>query len=269
MTHDVLRSTADHDARVSALILAGRRSGEIDPLASVENAPHKALLIAGGKPLLRRVAEALQTSKRVSEIRVAAPHDVRDAFTQALAGIDGWAFVDSEASPTATVLAAIERLQGEERLLVTTCDHALLNAAIVRDFLNAVGNSDAAAACVEKEAYRQRFPNSRRTFIRLKDLQFSGANLFYFNGARAKNLAAFWRRLEMKRKNPAAMAREIGVVTALSYLIGITTKAGLEKTIKRKTGVSVRLTPLDDPQAAIDVDKPEDLVLVREILALD
>ena len=26
---------------------------------------------------------------------------------------------------------------------------------------------------------------------------------------------------------------------------------------------------LDDPQAAIDVDKPEDLVLVREILALD
>ena len=28
MTHDVLRSTADHDARVSALILAGRRSGE-------------------------------------------------------------------------------------------------------------------------------------------------------------------------------------------------------------------------------------------------
>ena len=69
-------------------------------------------------------------------------------------------------------------------------------------------------------------------------------------------------------ENPAAMAREIGIITALSNLTGQITKAGLEKTISRRTKVAARLVPLATPEAAIDVDKPEDLTLVRNILAL-
>lgn len=257
------------DIPVDALVLAGRRSGETDPLASVDNVPHKALLVAGGKPLIRRVIEALQASGRISGIRIAAPDDVRNAIASALAGVSGWSFVDAEGSPAKTVLSSIERLSGDRALLVTTCDHALLTGDMVRAFLSEARESDAAAACVARDVYEARFPNSRRTFIRLKDIHFSGANLFWFAGARAKGLADFWRRLEAKRKNPAAMAREIGVFTAFSYLAGQMTKDGLEKTIRRKTKVEARLIPLQTPEAAIDVDKPEDLVLVRNILALD
>jgi hypothetical protein len=140
---------------------------------------------------------------------------------------------------------------------------------MVRAFLDDAQKGDAAAACVDRAVYEARFPASRRTFIRLKDISFSGANLFWFAGARAKGLAGFWRRLESKRKNPAAMAREIGVLTALSYLTGQMSQAGLERTILRKTKVAARLVPLATAEAAIDVDKPEDLVLVRNILALD
>jgi CTP:molybdopterin cytidylyltransferase MocA len=257
------------DLPVDALVLAGRRSGETDPLASVDNVPHKALLIAGGKPLIRRVVEALQSSKRISSIRIATPHDVRDAMSAALTGISGWTFSEAEGSPAKTVLTSIEQVSSDRALLVTTCDHALLTGPIVRAFLGEAMKSDAAAACVSREVYEARFPNSRRTFIRLKDIHFSGANLFWFAGARAKGLADFWRRLEAKRKNPAAMAREIGLFTALSYLAGQMTKDGLERTIRRKTKVEARLVPLQTPEAAIDVDKPEDLVLVRSILALD
>lgn len=254
---------------IDALILAGRRSGEVDPLASVDGVAHKALLVAGGKPLIRRVVDALQSSGRVSNIRIAAPPDVRDQISAVLSGAEGWTFVDAEESPAKTVLSAIERADAERALLVTTCDHALLTGDMVRAFLREAGKSDAAAACVVREAYVARFPNSRRTFIRLKGMHFSGANLFLFAGARAKSLADFWRRLEAKRKNPASMAREIGLFTALSYLTGQMTKEGLERTIRRKTGVAARLVPLLTPEAAIDVDKPEDLVLVRSILALD
>lgn len=254
---------------INALVLAGRRSGETDPLASVDGVPHKALLVAGGKPLIRRVIEALQMSKRISQIQIAAPADVRDAIASALGGLKGWTFVDAEGSPAKTVLSSIEKLTSERALLVTTCDHALLTGEMVRSFLAEARNGEAAAACVDRKVYEARFPNSRRTFIRLKGLHFSGANLFWFAGARAKGLAEFWRRLEAKRKNPAAMAREIGLITALSYLAGQMTKEALEKTIRRKTNVDARLVPLATPEAAIDVDKPEDLALVRNILALD
>ncbi len=254
---------------VDAVVLAGRRSGEADPLAAIDNVPHKALLIAGGKTLIRRVVEALQMSKRIAAIRIAAPDDVRGAISAALTGLDGWTFIDAEGSPAKTVLSSIESLPGERALLVTTCDHALLTGEMVRVFLDDAQKGDAAAACVDRAVYEARFPGSRRTFIRLKDISFSGANLFWFAGARAKGLAGFWRRLESKRKNPAAMAREIGVLTALSYLTGQMSRAGLERTILRKTKVAARLVPLATAEAAIDVDKPEDLVLVRNILALD
>lgn len=256
-------------ARVDALVLAGRRRGEADPLASIDNVPHKALLIAGGRPLIRRVADALKSSGRVARIRIAAPEDVRAAIADALKGVDGWEFVDAAGSPANTVLSALEALVGDEALLVTTCDHALLTGDMIRSFLSSAVVSEAAAACVDRAVYEARFSQSRRTFVQLKDLSFSGANLFWFAGARAKGLADFWRRLEAKRKNPAAMAAEIGVFTALSYACGQMTKAGLEKTIRRKTGVDARLVPLATAEAAIDVDKPEDLVLVRSILALE
>ncbi len=260
---------ANADLPVDALVLAGRRQGEIDPLAGVGNVAHKALLIAGGKPLIRRVVEALNASGRIDRIAIAAPDDVRAALAEALAGIDGWAFSAPAGSPAATALAQLDVAENARGLLVTTCDHALLSADMVRRFLDEARKSDAAAACVDRVIYEQRFPGSRRTFIRLKDLSFSGANLFWFAGARAKGLAAFWRRVEAKRKRPLDMAREIGVFTALTYLSGQMTKASLEKTIRQRTKVDVRLVTLPNAEAAIDVDKPEDLDLVRKILALE
>ena len=59
------------DLPIDALVLAGRREGEADPLANMENASHKALLLAGGKPLIRRVVEALRSAKAQS-IQIAA-----------------------------------------------------------------------------------------------------------------------------------------------------------------------------------------------------
>lgn len=257
------------DLKIDALILAGRRSGEIDPLAGVENVPHKALLIAGGKPLIRRVVDALKGSGRIDRLMIAAPDDVRGPIGAALESLDGWTFVDTAGSPASTALAHLDAAAPERGLLLTTSDHALLSPEMVRRFLDEARKSDAGAACVDRATYEHRFPGSKRTFIKLKDLQFSGANLFWFAGARAKGLADFWRRLEAKRKKPLDMAREIGVFTALSYLTGSMTKAGLEKTIRQRTKVDVRLVALPNAEAAIDVDKPQDLDLVRKILALE
>ena len=268
MTRPILVVSAA-DIPIDALILAGRRRGEADPLTGMDDVPHKALLVAGGKPLIRRVVEALAASQRISAITIASPEDVREPITLALAGIGGWRFADALGSPAETVAASINALAGDRGLLVTTCDHALLSGEMVQRFLAEARTADAAAAYVERKAYENRFPGSRRTFIRLKDFSFSGANLFWFAGARAKGLADFWRRLETKRKNPAAMAREIGVFTALAYLTGQMTKEQLERTIRRKTKVDARLVPLPTAEAAIDVDKPEDLILVRNILALE
>ncbi|MCA8888331.1 MAG: nucleotidyltransferase family protein [Parvularculaceae bacterium] len=251
---------------MEALVLAGRRSGEKDPLAGIEDVAHKALLTAGGKTLIARVVEALAHSGRIGVIRIAAPEDVQGAISEALSPFTGWTFTAPESSPAATISAAIEQMGGSGGLVVTTCDHALLTSEMVREFLDDAHIHDAAAACVEKDNYLRRFPDSQRTFITLKGFAFSGANLFWFAGPSAAPLAAFWRRLEQNRKKPLKMAREIGVFTALRYFMGAMTKRRLEATLTKKTGVRAALVTLQTPEAAIDVDKPADLALVRKIL---
>lgn len=254
------------NAPIEALILAGRRTGETDPLAGVENVAHKALLTAGGKPLIARVVEALAHSGRIGIIRIAAPEDVRAEISDALSAFTGWTFAKPEISPAATIYASIEQMDTSSGLIVTTCDHALLTSEMVREFLDDAHLHGAAAACVEKENYERRFPQSQRTFITLKDFAFSGANLFWFADPSASALAAFWRRLEQNRKKPLKMARQIGLLTALTYFMGAMTKRRLEATLRKKTGVHAALVTLQTPEAAIDVDKPADLALVRKLL---
>lgn len=256
-----------HNLALTALILAGQRPVSENPMAGVEGTEHKGLLLAGGRPLVARVVDALAAVDEIAEIRIAAPAEHRAKISEALAGRQRWSFVDVAGSPAATILAALDSPWAARGVLVTTCDHALLTPDIVRQFLSGAKGAEAAAGCVEQRAYQARFPGSRRTFIKLNDFVFSGANLFWFGGSAARNLVAFWRRLELKRKKPLAMALEIGLDTALRYASGGISKASLEGLIRRKTGVAARLVGLASAEAAIDVDKPEDLALVRKLIA--
>jgi len=254
------------DAIGRVIILAGARR-EADPLLQTGGASHKALLDVGGRPMIARVASALAAAGLGERIIVTAAPEICAGITEALAGLAEVEFMTPAASPSATFLAAINSYKHERGLLVTACDHVLLTADMVRAFLNGVNpQADVAAAVVERDVFRADFPEARRTFIKLKDGAFSGANLFWVNPARAAPLFAFWRRLEENRKNPLKMARAIGVSTAIAYLTGALDRAGLMAALKRKTGVHGQLVPLPFARAAIDVDKPADLELVRKLM---
>ncbi|MEM8772573.1 MAG: nucleotidyltransferase family protein [Pseudomonadota bacterium] len=256
-------------APLTALILAGRRPNADDPLADL-GAPHKALIEIENLPLIQHVLEALQKTHSVKRILVSAPDDVRPAFAPLLESanrIIPCAFSSAANSPAGSIAAAIKRAPDAGELFVTTCDHPLLSHHMISVFLEGANqaNVPAAAACVTENAYNQAYPDTQRTFIRLKDFSFSGANMFYFQGKAALPLVEFWRKMEMNRKRPIKMAAEIGLLTGLSYLAGALTKDAALKRIARKTGVQAELIPVPFAEAAIDVDKPEDIALVKKI----
>ena len=252
---------------LTALILAGRRQRENDPLAR-PGAAHKSLIEIEGAPLIARVFDAINETRRFDDIVVAAPEDVRGAFQEVAAARHvAVSFMNAAGSPSSTVSEAIAAAP-EGEMLVTTSDHPLLEGAMIERFLNRIDRSRfaGAAACVEKSAYEAAFPDTRRTFVKFRDFVFSGANLFWFRVPAAAPLAAFWRRLEGNRKNPGKMALEIGLDICLLYLAGALSKNRALHRIAQKSGVQADLIALECPEAAIDVDKPEDIETVRSIL---
>ena len=109
-------------------------------------------------------------------------------------------------------------------------------------------------------------PDTRRTYLKLADGQWSGCNLFWLATPEALNVIRLWRRLEADRKRPWRMAMTLGPATLLAYALGRLTLADAAARLGRLAGVTAAIVPSPYGQAAIDVDKPADLDLVRTLV---
>jgi GTP:adenosylcobinamide-phosphate guanylyltransferase len=255
-----------------AVVLAGRRPGE-DPLARAAGAPHRALLEIEGEPMLTRVVERLLARPGLERVlvNIDAPDLLRGL--PALANHLETGRVEllrSTDSPSLSVLESLDRVGlGEGPVLVTTADHALLDDAMLDAFFSGdrPGAADLLVGLVSRTTIESRFPEARRTYLRFRDDAYSGANLFLFRTPAARGVAAFWRRVEQERKRPWRIARAFGLTNLLLFL---TRRLSLDEAMQRASrvvGARVEAVRLPIAEAAVDVDKLDDLELVRTILA--
>lgn len=248
-------------AGLTALVLAGSRAGG-DPLATHAGVSHKALIEVGGRTMLERVVMALAASRQIGRIVVAIEQpQIVAALPSCGKPVVSMA---AAAGPSASVTAAL--LAEGTPLLVTTADHALLSPGWVDEFLSGAPESaDAVVALVRKEAVRQAAPDTQRTYLKFADGDYSGCNLFLFRRPAAAGVVRLWQEIEANRKRPVAMLRRLGPLYALSYRLG---RLSLDRALERLgalSGARIGAFLLSDGRAAIDVDKPADLELVRRL----
>lgn len=260
-------------AELRALVLAGSREGERDTVARHAGVSCKAVAPVAGCPMIERCLAVLLASPRITAIDVALPARV-DPRPEA-PRLAGWldegvvGRVAPASSPARTVAAALERLAADQWLLVTTADHALLDPAILEQFLDRCDKPDidAFAALLPLEILEARYPDMKRTGLKLRDGRYSGCNLFLLRGGRgARDLAAFWVRLEALRKSPLRMARTVGPAALLGYGLRLLTLSRALGMIGKRAGARLAPSMLDIPEAAIDVDTLRDLAFVERLL---
>jgi len=255
---------------LTALVLAGTRAGG-DPLAEYAGVSHKALIEVGGRTMVERVVEALAAAPEIGRIVVAIE---RPELLAGLAGLQPprcakplQTMSTASGGPSATVAAALRTLGVP--LLVTTADNALLETAWVSEFLAAIpAEADLAAALARRDAVEAAAPDTRRTWLRFADGDHSGCNLFLLARPAAANAVAFWQTLEGERKRPLRMVRRLGWTFAARYALGrLSMAAAAARLGDLGGGARFVIVALRDGRAAIDVDKPDDLDLVRRLVA--
>ncbi|MDF1485067.1 nucleotidyltransferase family protein [Ramlibacter sp. H39-3-26] len=256
-------------AGLTALVLAGTRPGG-DPLADYAGVSHKALIEIGGSTMIERVVAALAAAPAVGRIVIAID---RPELLSNLPGLQPsvcgkpWVTMPTQVGPSATVSAAIAR-EGTP-LLVTTADHALLRSAWIDEFLAACPpDADVVAALAPRQAVEAAAPATRRTWLRFSDNDFSGCNLFLLAQPNATGAIAFWGEMERARKEPLRMMQRLGWLFALRYRLGwLSSAAAADRLGTLSGGVRLVLVSMHDGRAAIDVDKPADLDLVRRMVS--
>jgi GTP:adenosylcobinamide-phosphate guanylyltransferase len=268
--------TPDESGRIQgprrAIVLAGRRSAD-DPLARATGASHRALLDIEGEPMLLRVVKRLLAWPSIERVLINIDEpgllEALPAFV-ALRDSGVVEFLRSTDSPSQSVVESLARMDlGRGPVLVTTADHALLDDTMLAAFFaqSERGAADLCFGLVSRATIEARFPEARRTYLRFRDGAYSGANLFLFRTPKAERAAFFWRRVESERKRPWRIARAFGLTNLLLFL---TRRLDLDAALARASdviGAKVEAVRLASAEAAVDVDKIEDLELVRSILA--
>jgi GTP:adenosylcobinamide-phosphate guanylyltransferase len=250
--------------RLTAIVLAGSRPGK-DAFAASHGTDLKALIPVAGEAMVRRPVAALLESDRIAGVRVLAQQHERIAA--ALPSDPRLTVGTSGKTIAATLEALCNDPATQWPMLLTTADHALLDAAMVEDFCARSADADIAIAVVERRALLARLPSTRRTWIRFRGGAYSAANLFLLRSPRVAPAIALWRSVEQDRKKGWRLLWALGPALFLGSVLRLLTLDQALKRIGGKLGLDVRAVPMANPLAAVDVDKPDDHALVEAILS--
>jgi GTP:adenosylcobinamide-phosphate guanylyltransferase len=254
---------------IPAILLAGSRPG-VDPLAVATGVPYKAMVPIAGRAMVDHVARTLLAHPRVGTVFVLVQDPAIFAAHEAtawLAGNPGVRVLTSGSGISQSLLDLIDGDGVKLPALVTTADNVLLTAAMIDDFLTVAAGADIAVAMVERGVLLPAYPQSRRTWLKFRGGWWSGANLFWLGDMRARAVIAFWRSVEQDRKKGWRVLAAFGPILLIaSALRLLSIKQGM-KLAGRRFGVNAWPVPMSQPEACIDADKPDDVVLIESILA--
>lgn len=249
---------------IPALILAGSRPGS-DPLLSGTGVSTKALLPIAGVPMLVHVIRALRASPRIGAITILAQNSAELAEISELQSMADLCFANSGQGISESLSVALPA--GDAPLLITTADNVLLTPAMVEEFLDGAAGSDVSVAMVERDVLLARYPQSRRTWLKFRSGWWSGANLFWMRGQKAQPLLQFWSGIEKDRKKGLKIIAAFGPMLMLGAVLRLfTIQQGVARAGKR-FGITAKVVPMAAAEACIDADKPDDILLIEQIMA--
>ncbi len=239
--------------RVLAVVLAG--GDRDDRLARTVGAESKALVPLRDVPMGAYVATALRASGVVDDVVWVGPtdHRVRQLVDAALPA--GHRLVDSL---TLGLGAAMGR-DPAARYLIVTADVPWWSAEGVRAFVREAPAADLVYPVVAEATAIARFPDQKRTFVRLGDGRFTGGNAVLLTPRAVPALLPFVDLAFGARKHPFALARRVGWGTLLALAAGRARLDGIQERVRELLGIDARVFISSDAAIAADVDHPDHL----------
>jgi len=252
---------------LTALVLAGKRDGVVDPLAAAAGVTHKCLVPIAGRPLIAHVVEALAASHHVGAILVsidsaAALGGVPEV--QALIRQKRLRLVEAQPNLVDSVVDALR--DARFPALVTTADNVLLTPTAIGDLAAQVLAADVAVAMARREDVLAAHPDGQRRFYRFRHGEYSNCNLYWIGDRRALAAAEVFRGGGQFAKHPARIAAAFGIANLLRLRFGWDSLGRAFGRLSERFGLTLRPALMSDGALAIDVDNARTHAIATELL---
>ena len=250
---------------MDAIITAGGIPQPEDPLYTYSHGDSKALIDVAGKPMVQWVLDALGDAKNVDNVIVIG--------LSAKSGVTckkPLHFISNQGRMLANIVAGVDKAlelnKKSKYVLIVSSDIPAIKPEMVDWLVDTCMQTkhDIYYGVCPREVMETRFPNSKRTYTTLKDIELCGADINISHVRMATEHLDMWESLIGTRKSPLKQAGIIGLGTLFRVIMRSITLDELVEKVCRRIGIQGRAIVWPHAEACMDVDKPHQLELMRE-----
>ena len=258
-----------NETKVTALVMAGKRSGVLDPLAERAGVAQKAVVPVNGVPMVERVVKQVAACERVGQIRIVAhePDEIAALPTIAQLVEEGrLVFTEGKFNIVDSVFSGAEG--AEFPLLITTADNCLVTPEGYAEFIEKcrAEGAGAAAALALREDILAVDPVGQKRFYEFTDGAYSNCNMFWIENAEALAAAEIMRQGGQFVKYPSRIIKAFGFMNLVRFKMGWGSKEKLFEQVSQRFGVKLVPIRVSDGRFAIDVDNERTLNVTERVL---
>lgn len=249
---------------MNAIVIAGGIPLPEDPLYIYTEGRSKAMLDVAGKPMIQWVLDALSEAQKVENVIIVGLSE-KTGVTCA----KPLSYVPNQGRMLANIVAGVEKSlelnPRQEYVLIVSSDIPALRGEMVDWLVEQVEQTpaDVYYGVVPRDVMEQRYPNSKRTWTRLKEMEVCGADINACHVRMATEHLDLWEELIGNRKSPLKQIMKLGLDTVLLLLLRRLTIQEVVERASQRLGINGKAIIWPWAEAGMDVDKPHQLELMR------
>ena len=249
---------------MDAIVTAGGIPRPEDPLYTYSYGDSKALIDVAGKPMIQWVLDALGDSKRVDNVIIIGLSSKSGVTCK-----KPLYYVSNQGRMLANIVAgvnkALEINKRSKYVLVVSSDIPAIKPDMVDWLIKTCMETkdDLYYGVCPQDVMEARFPDSRRTYTHLKDMDVCGADMNITHVRMATEHLDMWESLIGTRKSPLRLASLIGFGTLFALFTRRLTLEDAVRRVSERIGIKARAIVWPYAEPCMDVDKPSQLELLR------
>ncbi|HOV68773.1 MAG TPA: nucleotidyltransferase family protein [Clostridia bacterium] len=228
---------------------------------------YKSLAVIAGKPMVRWVAEAFDGSESIDRICVIGP---KAQLEDALSDLKKIEVLDGSDELLDNIEAGLRYFEHDRRVMIASADIPMITEEMVTWLAHEFEsrNEDFIYPIISKAYTTSRFPNMRRTYVHLREGEFTGGNISCVRPAAVFNSFDLIAKLIKYRKRPDKTASLLGMRFVMGLVTGRMTIPEIEKRVYEISGITAVALKCPFPEVGSDVDSADDLPLAENELML-
>ena len=249
---------------MDAIVIAGGIPEPDEPLYEYTQGQPKALLDIAGKPMVQWVLDALDGAETIDQVvLIGLSQEEGLEFSKPVT------YVDNQGGMLQNVRAGIEKvveINPEARhVLGVSSDIPAIKSEMV-DWMvekNMETDLDLYYTVITRRVMEERFPNSNRSYTRLKDAEVCGGDMNMFRADTVKTHNELWDRILAARKNVFKQAALLGYGNLILLASRQLTIDGAVKRVTKRMDITGQAVFSPYAELGMDVDKPHQLEILR------